>query len=139
MSSKSYQTLLAEIAETLGTAKAKAIAAVNAELLLSYWSIGKYIAEYELKGQEKADYGSHLYKKLANDLTLKLGKGFSRSGLYLMKQFYEVYPIVQAVSGQLTWSHYTVLLGVSDLSARGFYEKQAELEHWSSRVLKRQI
>ena len=139
MSSKSYQTLLAEIAETLGTAKAKAIAAVNAELLLSYWSIGKYIAEYELKGQEKADYGSHLYKKLANDLTLKLGKGFSRSGLYLMKQFYEAYPIVQAVSGQLTWSHYTVLLGVSDLSARGFYEKQAELEHWSSRVLKRQI
>ena len=131
MSSKSYQTLLAEIAETLGTAKAKAIAAVNAELLLSYWSIGKYIAEYELKGQEKADYGSHLYKKLANDLTLKLGKGFSRSGLYLMKQFYEAYPIVQAVSGQLTWSHYTVLLGVS--------EKQAELEHWSSRVLKRQI
>ena len=139
MSSKSYQTLLAEIAETLGTAKAKAIAAVNAELLLSYWSIGKYIAEYELKGQEKADYGSHLYKKLANELTLKLGKGFSRSGLYLMKQFYEAYPIVQAVSGQLTWSHYTVLLGVSDLSARGFYEKQAELEHWSSRVLKRQI
>ena len=43
------------------------------------------------------------------------------------------------MSGQLTWSHYTVLLGVSDLSARGFYEKQAELEHWSSRVLKRQI
>lgn len=54
MSSKSYQTLLAEIAETLGTAKAKAIAAVNAELLLSYWSIGKYIAEYELKGAGKS-------------------------------------------------------------------------------------
>lgn len=109
------------------------------ELLLSYWSIGRYISEYELKGQEKADYGSHLYKKLADDLTLKLGKTFSRYGLYLMKQFYEAYPIVRAVSGRLTWSHYAVLLGVSDLSARGFYEKQAELEHWSSRVLKRQI
>lgn len=136
---KSYQALLSEITETLATAKSRAIAAVNTELLFSYWAIGKFIAEYELKGQEKADYGSHLYKKLAEDLTLQFGKGFSRSGLYLMKQFYEAYPTIQAVSGRLTWSHYTVLLGVSDPLARGFYEKQAELEHWSSRALKRQI
>jgi predicted nuclease of restriction endonuclease-like (RecB) superfamily len=39
----------------------------------------------------------------------------------------------------LTWSHYTTLLAVSDALARQFYEKQAELEHWSSRDLKRQI
>ena len=38
----------------------------------------------------------------------------------------------QAVSGRLSWSHYTILLGVSDLSARSFYEKQSEIEHWSS-------
>lgn len=135
----SYQSLLSEIAEALTAAKERAIVAVNTEILLSYWSIGKYITEYELKGQEKATYGSQLYKKLADDLTLKFGKGFSRSGLYLMKQFYEAYPIVQAVSGRLTWSHYTILLGVSDALAREFYEKQAENEHWSSRELKRQI
>ncbi len=136
---KSYQSLLSEIAETLTAAKELAFVAVNAEIILSYWSIGKYITEYELKGQEKAAYGSQLYKKLADDLTLKFGKGFNRSGLYLMKQFYEAYPIVQTLSGRLTWSHYTILLGVSDSLARQFYEKQAENEHWSSRELKRQI
>lgn len=136
---KSYQSLLSEIAEALTAAKERAFVAVNAEIILSYWSIGKYITDYELKGQEKAAYGSQLYKKLADDLSLKFGKGFNRSGLYLMKQFYEAYPIVQTVSGRLTWSHYTILLGVSDALARQFYEKQAENEHWSSRELKRQV
>lgn len=136
---KSYNSLLSEISNTLFEAKKRIYTTINAELVLSYWNIGKYITEYELKGQEKADYGSHLYKKLAEDLTLEFGKGFSRSGLYLMKQFYEAYPIVQAVSGRLTWTHYTILLGVSDPLARLFYEKQTEKENWSSRELKRQI
>lgn len=135
----SYHTLLSEIAETLQSAKERAFSAINAEIVRTYWAIGRYITEYELNGQEKASYGSHLYKKLAEDLTLKIGRGFSRSGLYMMKQFYEAYPNVQAVSGRLPWSHYTILLGISDLAARGFYEKQAEVEHWSSRELKRQV
>ena len=137
--SKSYQILLSEIGETLANAKSAAITAVNTELLISYWNIGKFITEYELKGQEKAEYGSHLYQKLATDLTLKYGKGFNRSALYLMKQFYDTYPIVQSLHGRLTWTNYTVLLGISDSTARSFYEKQAEIEHWSSRELKRQV
>lgn len=136
---KTYQLLLTEIAKIFTEARNRTFAVVNQELIYAYWSIGKYIAEYELKGQQKADYASHLYKNLAKDLTLTLGKNFSRSGLYLMRQFYEAYPIVQTLSGRLTWSHYTILLGVSDGLARQFYEKQAEKEQWSLRELKRQI
>ncbi len=54
MSSKSYQTLLAEIAETLGTAKAKAIAAVNAELLLSYLEYREIHCRIRTKGAGKS-------------------------------------------------------------------------------------
>jgi predicted nuclease of restriction endonuclease-like (RecB) superfamily len=134
-----YQSLLSEIGQTLVSAKENAYTAINTELLHSYWSIGRYIAEYELKGKGKSEYGGYLYRKLADDLTLRYGKGFSRSGLHQMKQFYDTYPIVQTLSGRLTWSHYTVLLGVSDDLARLFYEKQAEKEHWSFRELKRQV
>ena len=39
--------------------------------------------------------------------------------------FYLKYPIVQTLSGQLSWSHYCELLSISDESKRSFYEKEA--------------
>ncbi len=56
-----------------------------------------------------------------------------------MRQFYLKYPIFQSLTGKLTWTHYSELLGVSDDQARGFYEKQNTNENWSVRELKRQI
>lgn len=56
-----------------------------------------------------------------------------------MRQFYLTYPIFQSVTGKLTWTHYPELLGLSNISARGFYENQALNENWSVRELKRQI
>ena len=75
---------------------------------------------------------------MAKDLKIKLGKGFSRSNLYQMRQFYLKYQKIQTVSGELSWSHYIELLSVSDDLARSFYEKQALIEGWSVRELKRQ-
>jgi hypothetical protein len=56
-----------------------------------------------------------------------------------MRQFYLKYQIFQSVTGKLTWTHYTELLGLSDDNARGFYENQAVNENWSVRELKRLI
>jgi predicted nuclease of restriction endonuclease-like (RecB) superfamily len=56
-----------------------------------------------------------------------------------MRALYLNYPIFQTVCGKLTWSHYCELLGVSDESARSFYEKEAINSNWSVRELKRQI
>ena len=58
---------------------------------------------------------------LAKDLKQRFGKGFSKSNVYLMRQFYLKYPIFQTLSGKLSWSHYAELLGVSDDTAREFY------------------
>ncbi|MGF7141187.1 PDDEXK nuclease domain-containing protein [Roseimarinus sediminis] len=134
-----YQKLVDTIGTTIESARLRAIQAVNNELLKANWEIGKYIVEYEQHGNEKAEYGSALLTNLSKDLKARFGKGFSKSNIYLMRQFYLKYQIFQSVTGKLTWTHYAELLAVSDDNARGFYEKQAINEKWSVRELKRQI
>lgn len=134
-----YQKLVDSIGITIESARQRAIQAVHTELLKANWEIGKYIVDYEQHGNEKAEYGSSLLTNLSKDLKSRFGKGFSKSNIYLMRQFYLKYQIFQSVTGKLTWTHYAELLGVSDDFARGFYEKQAVNDHWSVRELKRQI
>lgn len=136
---RQYNALLEDIGSTLRKARENAIKAINTELVKANWEIGRHIIEYEQQGKEKADYGSALLANLANDLKARFGKGFSKSSIYLCRQFYLKYPIFQTVSGKLSWSHYAELLTVSDDLARRFYEKQAAEENWSFREMKRQI
>ncbi len=134
-----YQKLIDTIGTTIESARQRAVQAVNNELLQANWAIGKFLVEYEQNGNEKAEYGSSLLANLSKDLKSRFGKGFSKSNIYLMRQFYLKYQIFQSVTGKLTWTHYAELLGVSDDIARGFYEKQSIIENWSVRELKRQI
>ncbi len=134
-----YLKLVDTIGNTIEGARMRAVRAVNNELLKANWEIGKYIVEYEQHGNEKAEYGSSLLTNLSKDLKSRFGKGFSKSNVYLMRQFYLKYQKFQSVTGKLTWTHYAELLGISDDNTRKFYEKQAENENWSVRELKRQI
>ena len=96
---------------------------VNSILVRTYWEIGRIIIEEEQQRSDRAEYG----------------KGFSRSNLQNMRNFYLLYPICQTLSGKLTWSHYCELLSISDNSKRNFYEKESINSNWSVRELKRQI
>ena len=73
------------------------------------------------------------------DLTLAYGKGFSRSNVAQIRQFYLRFPKIQTLSGQLSWSHYVEILKAEDELAIQFYAKQCEKEFWSVRKLKRQM
>lgn len=139
LSKNKYNELLNSIGSTLQRARENAVKAINNELVRANWEIGRNIVEYEQHGKEKAEYGSSLLTNLAKDLKLKHGKGFSKSNIYLCRQFFIKYPKFQTVSGKLSWSHYSELLTVSDDLARSFYEKQAIKENWSLREMKRQI
>ena len=132
-----YESLLTQIAQTYQNSRVKVFQVANQELLATYWEIGQYIVEFEQKGQEKAQYGSELLKKLAQDLQL-LGRGFSRSNLANMRLLYLRFPKIQTASGQLSWSHYVELLKIEHDLERNFYEKQCLNENWSVRELKRQ-
>jgi predicted nuclease of restriction endonuclease-like (RecB) superfamily len=134
-----YNYLLERISNTLTVGRAQAIQAINAGLLQTYWHIGQHVVEFEQAGNAKAEYGAGLIPRLAKDLTLRHGKGFSLSNLKTMRQFYLTYPKSQTVSGFLSWSHVIELLKIDDPLERGFYEKQTKTEHWSVRELKRQM
>ena len=88
-----YKKLIDNIITLWGETKAKAITAVNTELLDANWQTGKYIVEYELKGKDRAEYGKQLLTNLSKDLTIRNGKGFSRSNLVYMRKFYIAFPM----------------------------------------------
>ena len=134
-----YQGLIKNIGDILAQGRQRAYVAVNNILVETYWHVGREIVEYEQKGNERAEYGSELLRTLAKDLKIRHGKGFSISNVYAMRQFYLKYQKFQTVSGKLTWSHYGILLSVSDDLARGFYSKQSVNETWSVRNLERQV
>lgn len=133
-----YTSLLTRIGDRYQTGRAAAITSINRELLLTYWDIGKYIVEFEQEGKQRADYGTFLLKQLAKDLKSSHGPGFSRSNIACMRKLHLVYPIIQTLSGLLSWSHYVELLMLKNDTERSFYEQQCINERWSVRELKRQ-
>ena len=112
---------------------------VNNILVQTYWEIGRIIVEEEQGHCDRAEYGKQLIIELSKKLTREYGKGFSRSNLQNMRNFYLSYPICQTVSSKLSWSHYCELLSISDEQKRNFYEKETINANWSVRELKRQI
>lgn len=106
--------------------------------MLTYWSIGRHIVEYEQGGEEKAVYGSHLLERLSRDLSDELGRGFSRTNLIYMRLCYLIYSDIENLSHQLNWAHILELLKIDHDLERSFYEKQCVLERWTVRELKRQ-
>ena len=118
--------------------------AVNVALVQRNWLIGYRIAEEELDGDERSEYGLEVIKKISKELTQRYGKGYDRSNLYHYLKFYKTFPeIVDTTCRQsgmlLSWSHYRALLQVKDKAARDWYEKEAAEQTWSVRTLQRNI
>lgn len=126
------------------SAQSSARRAVNVSLVLRNWYLGKRIAEEELKGEDRAEYGAEIIKRLARDLTREYGRGYSRPNLLHFIRFYRLFPeIVYAVRRQslsvLTWTHYRELLRVAGDGARNWYAREAAEQGWSARTLARNI
>lgn len=132
-----YKFLIDQIGKILSFGKIKRTNNINLILVHTNWQIGRYIVEYEQEGNIKATYGTELLNRLSKDLNLAYGKGFSRSNLFQIRQFYLKFPKIQTLSGQLSWSHYTEILKADNELEISFYTKQCEKENWSVRELKR--
>ena len=101
ISPRNYSSLLDRIADILVEARIKVVREINKVQVLAYWEIGREIIEFEQKGQLRAEYGEELILRLAKDMTKRLGKGFSKSNIFLMRQFYLTYPEkFQTLSGK---------------------------------------
>lgn len=141
---KKTENVLEDVCSIIDSAKSYAYQSVNIALVQRNWLIGYRIAEEELKGKDRADYGLEVIKNLSKELTKKYGKGFNRSNLYRFLCFYKSFPQIVATLWRqsrmsLSWSHYKVLLQVFDENARNWYEKEAFEQTWSVRTLQRNI
>ena len=136
---KIHKDVYSSIKELMDNARNSVAKEVNNILIQTYWEIGRIIVEDEQGNSDRAEYGKQLVTDLSKRLTKEYGKGFSRSNLQNMRNFYLSYPICQTLSGKLSWSHYCELLSISDEQKRSFYEKETINANWSVRELKRQI
>jgi predicted nuclease of restriction endonuclease-like (RecB) superfamily len=133
-----YLALLQQISDTYAQGRTRAVQAVNAHITQTYWQVGRQIVEFEQGGKARAGYGKALINKLASDLSLRHGKGFSRSNLIRFRQFYLAWPLGATASHLLNWSVIVELLKIDDPLERSFYEQQTLRERWSVRELTRQ-
>ena len=136
--------ILKDMCGIIESSQKAAYQAVNTALVQRNWLIGYRIAEEELKGEQRSEYGLQIIKEISKKLTQLYGKGYDRSNLYHCLKFYKTFPqIVDTACRQsrvlLSWSHYRALLQVTDEKARDWYEKEAITQVWSVRTLQRNI
>lgn len=143
--------LLNDIRQLINESRSKIARSVNSLIVIAYWKIGERIVLEEQKGSATASYGERLIETLASNLTREFGNGFSATNLMYFRQFYlkfqiphavrEEFPgqILHAVSEELSWTHYRLLLKVKDPDAVEFYLREAVAQDWSTRALERQI
>lgn len=129
-----FSSLISSIRQINDELIAHASRAVNVSLTLRNWLIGCYIAEYELRGADRAEYGDKLFTELASELGRLKVSNCNRRQLYDYLKFYRVYPqIVRTVSAQLiyppeklvsrlSYSMFKQLTDVDDDTKRTFYE-----------------
>ena len=138
-STESMQILVGEIKQIIHDARAHAIRSVDFCRVQMYWAIGQRIVEKEQQGKERADYGTYLIKRLAQEIEPEYGSGFGERQLKFCRQFYKTYPNGNALRSQLNWSQYRMLIQISDPDKREYYELEAVNEGWTGRQLERQI
>ncbi|MDA8259628.1 MAG: PDDEXK nuclease domain-containing protein [Betaproteobacteria bacterium] len=132
-----YADWLADLKSRIHTAQQRAALAVNRELVLLYWQIGRDI----LERQARQGWGAKVIERLAHDLRTAFPdmKGFSRANLMYMRAFAEAWPdaeIVQQAVGQLPWGHNLVLLTrLKEPRLRLAYAQRALRHGWSRNVL----
>ena len=136
--------VLEDICSIIESARNYAYQSVNIALVERNWLIGYRIAEEELKGSNRADYGIEIINKLSKELKNQYGKGFESRNLYYFLKFYKMFPkILNSVSSKsdmlLSWTHYRTLLQVEDKKAREWYAKESFEQTWSTRTLQRNI
>jgi predicted nuclease of restriction endonuclease-like (RecB) superfamily len=136
-----YESFLNDLRERIGAAQVRAALAVNSELVLLYWGIGRAI----LERQRQHGWGAKVVDRLSADLRRAFPdmKGFSPRNLKYMRAFAEAYPdeqFVQQVVAQIPWGHNVRILDAANGPAeREWYARQTIEHGWSRNVLVHQI
>lgn len=136
-----YGQWIQSIKDRVRIAQLRTMVAINVELMLLYWDIGREI----LDCQKREGWGSKVVQRLAADLAAEFpcAKGFSLRNLKYMRAFADAWPdrgFVQQVVAQISWGNNVVLLDrVKDVGQREAYARLAADNGWSRSTLVREI
>ena len=136
-----HNLLFSSLRQLIEESKQQVALAVNAEITLLYWKVGKRINE-EVLGNERAEYGKQVVATIAQQLGTAYGKGWGEKQLRQCMQFAQVFAdeqIVYALRRQLSWTHLRSIIYMDDPLKRSFYVEMCKLERWSSRQLQERI
>lgn len=136
---KGLGALLAQLRDVIREGRQQALRAVDVVQVRTCWAVGRHIVEFEQGGAARAEYGKNLLERVAARLTTEFGKGFDASNLYKMSLFYRLFPNLDALRPESSWTHYRTLLRVEDTKAREWYMVEAATQNWGTRALERQI
>lgn len=130
-----------EVLALIEVARQRAYQAVNTELVGLYWQLGEYIS----RKLESAQWGDAVVDELAAAIARQCPgmRGYTRSNLFRMRQFFETYRTREKVAPlvrQLPWTHHLLILGrTRHDEEREFYILAAIQGRWTKRELERQI
>ncbi|MCL2481642.1 MAG: PDDEXK nuclease domain-containing protein [Spirochaetaceae bacterium] len=136
------KTYISEIKQIIISARSKAYTTINSVMVEAYWLIGKRIVEEEQQGKNRAAYGQEIIKILSEELQNEFGEGFNMRSLREYRQFYLVFKDIEfgaQCAPNLTYSHFRLIMRLSDKNAMKYYLTEAAENNWSVRTLDRNI
>ncbi|MDD7724207.1 MAG: PDDEXK nuclease domain-containing protein [Bacteroidales bacterium] len=150
------ENLFDAVSSLIDDSRKQVAKAINTAMVYTYYGVGQYIVEYEQEGNDRAEYGKCVLKRLSAELTAKYGEGWSIETLKKCRKFFLEYQIGSTAQTQtpekdrvysvdpihkftLSWNHYQILMREKNPQARSFYEIEAYNQQWSVRQLQRQV
>ncbi|MBL8013136.1 MAG: thermonuclease family protein [Candidatus Omnitrophica bacterium] len=126
-----YASLLRRVKETLLEGQRR----IESERVRTYWETGRIIHRHILQHKDRADYGSQLIDKIANDLNVE------HTLIKRCVKFARQYPRlpIGARGHQLGWSHYRQLITIPDGKRRQLVERRSVVNDWTAKELSEQI
>ena len=133
------------IADLLIGARKQAKRQIDSIMVVTYYEVGRRIAERELQGKKRAQYGKRIIAGLSEYLSKIEEKTFSVDNLKLMRRFYSVYSqnqigesLIPQFTSNLSWTHFIQLMRIKNPDERRFYEIETANNGWTIRELQRQ-
>mgnify|MGYP001585114060 FL=1 len=146
---QSHRKLFENIKALLYEARNAVARNINTAMVMTYFEIGRIIVIDDQMGKKRAGYAEETMKNLSLDLTREFGKGFSERNLRAFRQFYLTYsariiwqsPIAKSKANSLktsnaempfslSWTHYLLLMHISNEDERRFCEIEAANQNW---------
>jgi len=138
---KNLDIQFTEVAKLIQESKNNALRLVNKVLVSLYWQVGEYISQKV----KKEKWGKGVVSQLADFLANQYPdlKGFTKSNLWRMKQFYETYyeyeklaPLVR----EITWTNNLLIMSkTKSIEEKEFYLRLSIQEKYKKRELERQL